>query len=105
MEKETALQRLGEVPQFQMDAIVRRSPPLQKTKYAVKAVAGMNEALMAKLGVKDGDQVVVKQGKGKLKLPAKLDNRVAKGVVRVIGSHPETSALGEMMGEIEVSKA
>lgn len=105
MEKETALQRLGEVPQFQMDAVVRRSPPLQKTKYAVKAVAGMNEALMAKLGLKDGDQVVVKQGKGKLKLPAKLDNRVAKGVVRVIGSHPETSALGEMMGEIEVSKA
>jgi NADH-quinone oxidoreductase subunit G len=105
MEKETALQRLGEVPQFQMDAIVRRSPPLQKTKYAVKAVAGMNAALMAQLGVQDGDQVVVKQGKGKLKLPAKLDNRVAKGVVRVIGSHPETSALGEMMGEIEVSKA
>jgi NADH-quinone oxidoreductase subunit G len=105
MEKETALQRLGEVPQFQMDAIVRRSPPLQKTKYAVKAVAGMNAALMAQLGVQEGDQVVVKQGKGKLKLPVKLDNRLAKRVVRVIGSHPETSALGEMMGEIEVSKA
>jgi NADH-quinone oxidoreductase subunit G len=105
MEKDKALQRLGEVPQFQMDGVVRRSPPLQKTKYAVKAVAGMNADLMAKLGVSDGDEVIVKQGTAKLKLPAKLDPRLAKRVVRVVASHASTSALGEMMGEIEVVKA
>jgi NADH-quinone oxidoreductase subunit G len=105
MEKDKALQRLGEVPQFQMDGIVRRSPPLQKTKYAVKASAGMNADLMANLGVQEGDEVIVKQGNGELKLPVKLDNRLAKRVVRVVASHTSTTALGEMMGEIEVVKA
>jgi NADH-quinone oxidoreductase subunit G len=60
---------------------------------------------MAKLGVSDGDEVIVKQGTAKLKLPAKLDPRLAKRVVRVVASHASTSALGEMMGEIEVVKA
>lgn len=65
----------------------------------------MNADLMAKLGVQDGEDVIVKQGDAELKLPAKLDNQLAKRVVRVVASHASTSMLGEMMGEIEVVKA
>jgi NADH-quinone oxidoreductase subunit G len=104
-EKATALQRLGEVPQFQMDGVVRRSPPLQKTKLSGKPVAGMNAELMAKLGLQDGDQVIVKQGAGSATLTAKLDPRVAKGTVRIPAAVDATLGLGEMMGEIEVTKA
>ena len=103
--KANALQRVGEVPQYQSDSLVRRSQPLQKTKYTAKAVAGMHSAQLAKLGLQDGDKVQVKQGAGSTKLTAKLDNCVPLGCVRVAAANPLTSALGDLMGEIEVMRA
>jgi len=103
--KSKVLQRLGEVPQFRMDSVVRRANPLQKTKLVSEPVVGMNEKLMAKLKVKEGDLVVVKQGAGSAKLKVKLDAGLAKGTVRVPAGYEQTAALGELMGEIEVVKA
>ena len=39
--KHDGLQRIGEVPQYESDPIVRRSAPLQKTKYNIKPMARM----------------------------------------------------------------
>jgi NADH-quinone oxidoreductase subunit G len=103
--KSKVLQRLGEVPQYKMDAVVRRSSPLQKTKLVSEPFAGMNEKLMAKLKVKEGDFVVVKQGIGSAKLKVKLDAGLAKNTVRVPTGYEATASLGELMGEIEVVKA
>jgi len=103
--KTDALQRVGEVPQYQSDCLVRRSPPLQKTKYTAKAVAGMHSEQLARLGLQDGEQVLVKQGAGSATLTAKMDNRVPLGCVRVATANPLTSALGDLMGEIEVARA
>ncbi len=103
--KTAALQRVGEVPQFQSDSLVRRSPPLQKTKYIAKTVAGMHSEQLAKLGLKDGEQVLVKQGAGSATLTAKVDNRVPLGCVRVATANSLSSALGDLMGEIEVVRA
>jgi NADH-quinone oxidoreductase subunit G len=104
-EKSNVLQRLGEVPQYRMDSVVRRSSPLQKTKQVAEPVAGMNAKLMADLGVQEGDLVVVKQGIGSAKLKVTLDAGLAKGTVRVPTGYDVTASLGELMGEIEVSKA
>jgi NADH-quinone oxidoreductase subunit G len=104
-EKSNVLQRLGEVPQYRMDSVVRRSSPLQKTKQVAEPVAGMNAKLMAELGVQEGDLVVVKQGIGSAKLKVTLDAGLAKGTVRVPTGYDVTASLGELMGEIEVSKA
>jgi NADH-quinone oxidoreductase subunit G len=103
--KSKVLQRLGEVPQFRMDSVVRRSNPLQKTKLVSEPFVGMNEKLMAKLKLKQGDVVLVKQGAGSAKLKVKLDAGLAKGTVRVPAGYEQTAALGELMGEIEVVKA
>ncbi len=104
-EKTNVLQRLGEVPQYRMDSVVRRSSPLNKTKQVAEPVAGMNAKLMAALGVQEGDLVEVKQGIGSAKLKVKLDAGLAKGTVRVPTGYDITASLGELMGEIEVAKA
>ena len=103
--KSKVLQRLGEVPQFRMDSVVRRSNPLQKTKLVSEPFVGMNEKLMAKLKLKEGDLVIVKQGEGSAKLKVKLDAGLAKRTVRVPAGYEQTASLGELMGEIEVVKA
>ena len=104
-EKTNVLQRLGEVPQYRMDSVVRRSSPLNKTKQVAEPVAGLNAKLMAALGVQEGDLVEVKQGIGSAKLKVKLDAGLAKGTVRVPTGYDITASLGELMGEIEVTKA
>ena len=102
--KHDGLQRIGEVPQYEADPIVRRSPSLQKTKYNIKPMARMCAQEMDALGLVEGDQVLVKQDKGSAILTVKLDNHVAMGCVRVAASHPDTVGLGDLMGEITVEK-
>lgn len=103
--KKEGLQRIGEVPQYESDAIVRRSPPLQKTKYNIRPMARMCAEQMAELGLVDGDIVLAKQDKGSAVLKVKLDTHVAKGCVRVAASHELTIGLGDLMGDITIEKA
>jgi NADH-quinone oxidoreductase subunit G len=102
--KHDGLQRIGEVPQYESDPIVRRSMPLKKTKYNIKPMARMSAAQLADLGLQEGDQVLVKQDKGSAVLTVKLDNHVAKGCVRVAAAHEDTIGLGDLMGDITVEK-
>lgn len=102
--KHDGLQRIGEVPQYQSDPIVRRSAPLQKTKYNTQPLARMCAGQLSALGLNDGDTVLVKQDKGSAVLPVRLDNHVAMGCVRVIASHAASTSLGDLMGEITVEK-
>jgi NADH-quinone oxidoreductase subunit G len=103
--KSNELQRIGEIPQYQSDAIVRRSTPLQKARYVAKPVAGMNPATMAGLGLQDGDEVIVRQGDGSVLLQARCDNAVPPGGVRIAGATPLTVELGDLFGEITVERA
>ncbi|MPS48329.1 NADH-quinone oxidoreductase subunit NuoG [Methylobacillus sp.] len=99
------LQRVGEIPQFQSDGIVRRSPPLQKTRHVVKAVlAALHPEQMQKLGIKEGERILVRQGNGSAVLEAHADARVPHGCVRVPGALPQTAGLGDLLGEISVER-
>jgi NADH-quinone oxidoreductase subunit G len=102
--KEDGLQRIGEVPQYESDPIVRRSPPLQKTKYNIKPMARMCAKEMEVLGLVEGEQVLAKQDNGSAILTVKLDNHVAMGCVRVAASHKDTIGLGDLMGNITIEK-
>ncbi len=102
--KHEGLQRIGEVSQYESDPIVRRSAPLQKTKYNVKPMARMCDDQLAELGLADGDLVLVKQDKGQAILTVRSDNHVAKGCVRVAAAHQDTVGLGDLMGDISVEK-
>jgi NADH-quinone oxidoreductase subunit G len=102
--KKEGLQRIGEVPQYLSDPIVRRSPPLQKTKYNIKPMARMCEAQLKALDLVEGDNVLVKQNNGNAILSVRLDNHVAFGCVRVAAAHEDTIGLGDLMGDITVEK-
>lgn len=102
--KNDGLQRIGEVPQYESDPVVRRSPPLQKTKYNTQPMARMRAEQIAALGLTVGDRVLVKQDKGSAVLQVYLDNHVAMGCVRVTASHEGSVSLGDLMGDITVEK-
>ncbi|NOT67007.1 MAG: NADH-quinone oxidoreductase subunit G [Methylophilaceae bacterium] len=102
--KSAGLQRIGEVPQYEADPIVRRSPALQKTKYNIKPMARIHEKQLVELGLKEGDVVLVKQDKGSAILQVRTDNHVAMGCVRVAAAHEDTIGLGDLMGDITVEK-
>lgn len=102
--KKEGLQRIGEVPQYESDPIVRRSASLQKTKYNIRPMARMCAEQMALLGLVEGDVVLAKQDRGSAVLKVKLDHHVAKGCVRVAASHELTVGLGDLMGDITLEK-
>ncbi len=98
------LQRIGEVPIYQTDPIVRRAESLQRTHDAAALAAWMPSALLDRLDVRAGDTVKVKQGDGEVLLPAARDDKLPANCVRVASAHPLTVALGAMFGEITVEK-
>jgi NADH-quinone oxidoreductase subunit G len=98
------VQRIGEVPIYQADLIVRRAESLQRTRDAAAPLAWMPGDLMDKLGIRAGDNVRLKQGEGEVQLPAARDDKLPANCVRVAGAHPVTAALGEMFGEIVVER-
>jgi NADH-quinone oxidoreductase subunit G len=99
------IQRIAEVPIYFADPLVRRSPPLQKTRDARPPKAWMNGKLAARLGVTAKDQVLVKQNAGQAKLAVGLDERLPDDCVRVAAAHASTAALGPMFGSVTVERA
>src|SRR5207244_2560972 len=70
------IQRIADVPIYFADPLVRRSPPLQKTKEARPPRAWMNSRLLQRLGVAPCQPVLVKQGTGEARLMAALDDKL-----------------------------
>ena len=102
--KVDAIQRIGEVPIYQADPIVRRAQSLQETRDAISILAWMPSDLMEKLGVSAGDQVNIKQGDETVLLQAACDDKLPANCVRIPCAHPKTFKLGALFGEILVEK-
>jgi len=101
----SGMERITEAPIYFADALVRRSPALQKSHDGALPTARMNAAVLAKHGLAVGDQVRVRQGNGEALLSAALDAGLPDGCVRVAAAHPLTAALGAMSGELSVERA
>ena len=101
---EGCIQRIGEVPIYQADPIVRRAESLQQTNDAAKPQALMSPALMKRLNIFAGDNVSLKQDNGEVRLRAGCDDNIPDNCVRVVCAHPDTAPLGALFGEITVEK-
>ena len=100
------IERVGEVPVYAADALVRRAPSLQKTVDAKNAKrAWLATDVAAKLGVSNGMDVRITQEGNSVTLTAAIDAGLAAGCVRVPASMPEAAALGAMFGTISIEKA
>jgi NADH-quinone oxidoreductase subunit G len=98
------IRRIGEVPIYQADPIVRRAGSLQRTSDAAPPVASMRGDLMGKLGINAGETVRVKQGTGEIQLPSAQDDKLPPDCIRIPAAHPLTAALGGMFGEVTVER-
>jgi len=97
-----ALQRIGDVPLYAVDAIVRRSTALQATADADRARIVIAPALAERLGLQDAAQATVMQGEGRATLPLAIDTCVPDGAVWLATGLAETAELGPAMGPIEL---
>ncbi|MCP5246707.1 MAG: NADH-quinone oxidoreductase subunit G [Burkholderiales bacterium] len=99
-----AIQRIGEVPIYQSDTIVRRAQSLQQTRDGMSIYAWMPRNLMEQLGINTGNQVKVTQAGSSIQLEAACDEKLPENCVRIACAHPKTFSLGAMFGEISIEK-
>ncbi len=102
---ETGLQRLGEIPLYQSDAVVRRAGSLQRTAIGAGPRIGLSGAMMDALGLVPGSILRVRQDGGQAALPVERDETLAPNCVRVPGGHELTAELGSLFGTITLEGA
>jgi len=98
------MQRIGEVPIYQADPVVRRAESLQCTQDAVAPKAWMTKEMLESLKVMAGAQVKIKQESEFVQLEVACDDKLPADCVRIACAHPNTVALGDLFGEILVEK-
>ena len=101
-ETAASLWRVGDVPIYAVDALVRRSRPLQETPLAVEAALRVAPGTAARLGLTAGARVRVRQDGTQAELEVVLDRRVADGCALVHAGVPGSEGLGPAVGPLEI---
>ena len=96
----SGIERIADVPAYFADPLVRRSPPLQKTRQARTPTARMNPRTMQTLGVSAGQPVRANGAR----ISAALDAGVPDGCVRIAAAHPSSADIGPMFGAVKLEK-
>lgn len=100
-----SLWRVGDVPIYAVDPIVRRAPALQQTEDAVKAACRMRSEQAELLGLGEGDEVWVSQEGGEKALRVVFDERVAAGCVHIQSGLAESVGLGASFGPVSLEQS
>jgi NADH-quinone oxidoreductase subunit G len=101
---ENGLMRVGEVPIYAGDALVRRAGALQATPDHVAAGVRLAPAVAASLGLEDGSNVSVAQGDLRVTLPLRVDANIADGAAWIPAGVPGSSR-GPACGPVTIDKA
>ena len=99
------LMRIGDVPIYAQDALVRRADALQQTKDGAAAVIHINQSEAKRLGLAAVDTAQVKQNGNQVSLPLQVDARVPDGCVWIPAALAGTEMLGSQFGEVSLEKA
>jgi len=99
------MERVADVPIHFADPLVRRAPSLQQSADAKPPRARLNALSLARLGVAEGAQVRIRQGRGEAILTAVADAGVPTGAVRIAAAHPSTCGLEGLSGPVTVERA
>ena len=97
------LQRIGDVPLYRTDALVRRAGALQSTRDNPPAAARLCRGEAQQLGVDDGDRVSIATSTATVSLPVYMDEAVPAGCVFVPAGYEATVSLGNS-ASVKVSK-
>ncbi len=99
-----ALSRIGDVPLYAIDPLVRHATSLQQTHDAIKAGVYINPAEAESVGLAAGDTAAVVQDGNRSELPVVIDLNVPKGAVRIPAGLTGTENLGAQFGEVTLEK-
>jgi len=97
-------QRIGGVPMYASDAIVRRSGALQHTPDAWSNGARINNSMAAGLSLGEGDSIRLTQGENSAEMTVTIDDGVPDNCVWLPAALPASVGLGCSFGEISVEK-
>ncbi|RDH81185.1 MAG: NADH-quinone oxidoreductase subunit G [endosymbiont of Galathealinum brachiosum] len=101
----SGLQRVGDVPLYSVDSLVRRSTPLQLTKDADQNNAAINSALAARLKIEDGDRVSITQSGHTELTDIRIDDAIADDCVWLPAAEELSIHMGTTYSPIELEKA
>ena len=101
---DTELVRIGDVPIYAQDPLVRRASALQQTKDAAKASIRINPAVAARVGLGQGDRATLMQDGGRTVLPVEIDKSLPEGCVRIPSGLDGTEKLGGQFGPVTLEK-
>ena len=99
-----ALARIAPVPMHAVDALVRRSKPLQATKDAEFRGVGLCPAMIERLGLVDGEPAVVRQNGGSVTLRVVADRRVPEGCAYLPAGIAATATLDVGDGSVIIDR-
>jgi NADH-quinone oxidoreductase subunit G len=97
--------RVGTLPIYAADPLVRRSRALQASPLAMAFGVWLNANDAAGLGLKVGDRVQVRQDGDAVTATLALDPRLPPGCVRIPAGVAGSESLGDQIAAVTVSKA
>ncbi len=105
LEAATQFTRVGEIPLYALDSLVRRAKSLQKMQNIVEgelASVRMHPEVAKKLAYDEGMKVRIKQHEYSVELPIVFDKRVPEHAVLIAGGIEATRGLMELFGAVEI---
>ena len=96
------LLRVGDVPIYAVDPLVRRARSLQTSPLSRPAEVRLHPAVAQELGVAGREQVQVRQNGAVVDLPLVLDDSVPKGCAWIPAGLPASVALGPAVGPVAI---
>jgi len=101
----TQLNRIGQLPIYATDNIVRRSQALQLTKDAIGAAIHINAKTLAGTKLNGSDTGMIMQSGTQVSLPIVIDDCVPENCVMVPVGVVGSEQLGSSYGPVELSKS
>ena len=99
----TGVERVGVLPIYAVDSLVRRSQALQATNDMADGSVIMSSTLAKKQGLEQGSMATVSQNGNVVKLSVVVDDGVAENSALVVAAIKETSSLTDSYGCLEIT--
>ncbi|MEZ5538234.1 MAG: NADH-quinone oxidoreductase subunit NuoG [Thiolinea sp.] len=99
---EGRMQRIGDVPMYRSDMLVRRAAALQEM--LPEPLIHLNPQDMDALDYVEGDLIKASQGEGSVQLPVTADEHIPQGCVWIQAATAAANTLGESFGYIDLDR-
>ncbi len=99
------LMRVGHLPLYAIDSLVRRSEPLQATRDTIMAAAYINSKTASQQGLSANQEVRVVQAQYSNKLPVVIDEGVPDQCVFIPAGVKDSQTLGDAYGSVDLLQA